>query len=669
MLDSAMRSDRLDEINFKLLDIKQLSKMEWLVTNGIGGFASGTVSGVLTRRYHGYLIAALDPPVKRVNMLAKFDEVVQYKGQRFAFSSNLCQLNEGEAEIQAGCDGLSRFHLDGSIPTWTFKFDSAVFRKQIWMEQGENTTYVLYTYLAGEDEIILNLEAYCCYSDFHHTNKISSPYTLRIQKNGLSVKADKKAKEYFMLSNSSGISSKNGKECVCYLSEEDYRGMDAHSSFYQRGFLSSKLHPGQSLTAVITTNPHADIDGLSAYSRRKDREFSLLLKSKQENAPNWIQQLVLAADQFVVERSIGKQDGYSVIAGYPWFSDWGRDTMIALPGLALSTRRFNLAESILRTFAKYVDQGMLPNRFPDLGEEPEYNTIDATLWYFEAIYKTYKAISGIDPRRALGLIKELFPILGNIIEYHIKGTRFNIKMDPNDGLLSGGESGVQLTWMDAKVNGYVVTPRDGKPIEINALWHSALIIMAEFAKILGEEVKYYNNIARRVCQSFERFWNQDFDYCFDALDGTNGDDDTLRPNQVLAVSVSFPPLSIERQKKILLTCEQFLLTPVGLRSLATNQKNYVGKYGGDIWDRDTAYHQGTIWGWLIGPYLSSYLRIFGDREYVHRYLREFVDQINYHGLGSISEIFDGDYPHTPRGCIAQAWSVASALQVWSELSQ
>ena len=312
---------------------------------------------------------------------------------------------------------------------------------------------------------------------------------------------------------------------------------------------------------------------------------------------------------------------------------------------------------------------MLPNRFPDLGEEPEYNTIDATLWYFEAIYKTYKAILVTDTRRALGLINKLFPILDSIIDHHIKGTRFRIYMDQNDELLSGGEPGVQLTWMDAKVNGHVVTPRNGKPVEINALWYSALEIMAEFAKVLGQETKHYRNIAKRVNKSFDRFWNQDLGYCFDVLDGTNGNDAALRPNQILAVSVSFPPLSKERQQKVIQTCEKYLLTPAGLRSLAVNQEGYVGKYGGDIWKRDSAYHQGTVWGWLMGPYLSSYLRVFGDRETVHCYLREYVDQINNHGLGSISEIFDGDYPYTPRGCIAQAWSVASALQVWLELSQ
>ncbi len=389
-----------------------------------------------------------------------------------------------------------------------------------------------------------------------------------------------------------------------------------------------------------------------------------LADEPQENAPKWVRRLVLAADQFVVDRPLaGGGTGKSIIAGYPWFGDWGRDTMISLPGLALVSGREDVARTILRTYAGYVDGGMLPNRFPDSGQAPEYNTVDATLWYFQAI-RAYHGATGDND-----LLGELFPILAGIIEQHQGGTRYNIGVDPADGLLHAGQPGVQLTWMDAKVDDWVVTPRIGKPVEVNALWYNALTAMVRFARRLGEPADTYQAAADRARQGFGRFWNQAAGYCYDVLDGPEGHDPALRPNQVFAVSLPDSPLTPEQQRAVVDVCGRHLLTPFGLRSLGPDEPHYQGHYGGDIMARDGAYHQGTVWGWLLGPYCLAHYRIHGDQEQALALLSAMTKHLDEAGMGSLSEIFDGDDPFTPRGCFAQAWSVAETLRAWQVLSQ
>jgi predicted glycogen debranching enzyme len=374
-----------------------------------------------------------------------------------------------------------------------------------------------------------------------------------------------------------------------------------------------------------------------------------------------IAQLVLAAGQFIVRRCLpAEPEGRSVIAGYPWFSDWGRDTMIGLPGLALATGRHTLAARILRTFAHYLDRGMLPNRFPDGGQAPEYNTVDATLWYFEAIRVYYEATKDD------ALIRDLYPALREIVEWHLRGTRFQIHMDPADGLLYSGEEGVQLTWMDAKVGDWVVTPRHGKVVEINALWHNALRIMADFSSLLCEPPEPYETLAEQARAGFSRFWNKEAGYCYDVIDGPSGDDPAPRPNQLFAVSLFHSPLSEVQQRAVVDACARHLLTSHGLRGLAPEHPAYIGHYGGDRHTRDSAYHRGTVWGWLIGPFVSAHLRVFRDPATARSFLQPLLQQLASHGLGSLSEVFDGDPPHAPRGCIAQAWTVAEVLRVWHE---
>jgi predicted glycogen debranching enzyme len=406
------------------------------------------------------------------------------------------------------------------------------------------------------------------------------------------------------------------------------------------------------------------LDGDWALSQRQNHEQAMLNRwaPQHPNAPDWVQQLVLAADQFIVGRKIeGEPAGKSVIAGYHWFGDWGRDTMIALPGLTLATGRLEIARSILRTFARHVDQGMLPNRFPDEGDIPEYNTVDATLWYFQAI-RTYHDATGDDE-----LLRELYPVLADIVEWHRKGTRFQIHVDPEDGLLYAGEADVQLTWMDAKVDDWVVTPRTGKPVEVNALWYGVLRSQTYFAQRLGHPTDEYQRLADQVAQSFDRFWNPDTGYCYDVIDGPKGNDPALRPNQIFAVSLADSPLTPDQQKQVVDVCGQRLLTPYGLRSLSPNHPDYQGVYGGDRWQRDGAYHQGTVWSWLLGPFVLGHWRVYRDQEKALQYLAPMANHLREHGLGTISEIFDGDMPYAPRGCIAQAWSVAEVLRAWNEL--
>jgi predicted glycogen debranching enzyme len=381
------------------------------------------------------------------------------------------------------------------------------------------------------------------------------------------------------------------------------------------------------------------------------------------NAPAWVRHLVLASDQFIVERrSASHPEGRSVIAGYHWFGDWGRDTMISLPGLTLATGRPEVAAEILRTFAEFVDQGMLPNRFPDAGETPEYNTVDATLWYFEAL-RAYYAATG-DAR----LIADLYPALTDIIEWHERGTRYGIAVDPGDGLLKAGEPGVQLTWMDAKVGDWVVTPRIGKPIEINALWYNALLTMESFARLLGKSPAQFQRRSEQVRANFERFWNPAAQSCFDVLDGPGGHEAALRPNQIFAVSLPASPLSAERQRAVVEACARELLTSHGLRSLAPGEPGYIGVYRGGPAERDGAYHQGTVWGFLLGPFALAHYRVFGDREAARRFLLPLSHHLRDSGLGTMAEIFDADPPFAPKGCIAQAWTVSETLRAWMELS-
>lgn len=655
-------------------------RREWLVTNGIGGFAMGTVSGLLTRRYHGLLIAALNPPLGRTLLLTKLDETATYNGRTYPIFANRWAADL-VVPSAGGYNYLECFHLEGTTPVWTFALGDALLEKRVWLRPGENSTYIHYHLLRANGPVQLVCKALVNYRDYHHSSR-GDGWQMQIEPagRGLKLTAYEGATPFYLLSDGAEATPQHDWYKNFYLSVEAFRGIEPEDDNLFAGSFQATLRPGESLTLVASTEATPTLDGVAAYAERQSYEQALLAGSQ---APTAIQQLVLAADQFIVRRQTpAEDDGRTIIAGYPWFSDWGRDTMIALPGLTLATGRAEVAAKILRTFAHFVDQGMLPNRFPDAGETPEYNTVDATLWYFQAIHAYYAATN--DSR----LLGELFPILEDIIRWHQQGTRYQIHQDPADHLLYAGEPGVQLTWMDAKVGDWVVTPRIGKPVEINALWYNALRLMADFAYVLEEEAgirglgdeeigqspisnlqspSEYLALAEQVQQGFGRFWNEPAGYCYDVLDSPDGTGAELRPNQLFAVSLPYSPLADWQQKAVVEACGRTLLTSHGLRSLSADDKGYIGRYGGNQKQRDAAYHQGTVWGWLIGPFVEAHLRVYGDRPLARSFLQPFFHHLADHGLGNISEIFEGDAPHTPRGCPAQAWSVAELLRIWQLL--
>jgi predicted glycogen debranching enzyme len=649
---------------------------EWLVSNGIGGYASGTIAGSLTRRYHGLLIAALNPPLGRTLLLAKLDETAVYADRDEPLYTNRWADVTGAGTTIAphGYRHIEHFALDHGIPTWNFAIDDALLEKRIWMQQGANTTYIQYRLKRATHPLQLKIKALVNYRDYHsQTTGKGWPMAISPCPNGVAITAHAEAKPLYLLSLGGQIRPEQTWYYNFDLAIERYRGLSDRENHLHAATIVITLNPGESYTIVASTEPTPNLNGKTAHQAQLSHSQQRLQSwqthhAEHQHEPPWIQQLILAADQFIVDRASPNEPmGKTIIAGYPWFSDWGRDTMISLPGLTLTTGRPEIARSILRTFAQHVDRGMIPNRFPDAGETPEYNTADATLWYFEAI-RQYHQATGDDE-----LLQELFPVLATIIDWHCQGTRYNIHLDRGDGLLYAGESGVQLTWMDAKVGDWVVTPRIGKPIEINALWYNALRTIAQFAHHLNQPDRDYVALADRAHKHFSRFWNAGLGYCYDVLDSPDGNDAALRPNQLFAVSLPngrathWPGLFEQsQQRQIVDRCAQTLLTSYGLRSLSPNHPQYQGHYGGNQLQRDGAYHQGTTWGWLIGPFVQAHLRAYQNPAQARQFLQPMADQLYTHGLGSLSEIFDGDAPIAPRGCIAQAWTVAEVLRVWYE---
>jgi predicted glycogen debranching enzyme len=648
-----------------VLDVAE--QREWLVTNGIGGFASGTVSGNLTRRYHGLLVATQHPPAGRMQLVAKLDEQLRYDSVDYPLGTN--RWTSGAIAPQ-GYVHIESFRLDGTTPVWRFALGDALLEKRVWMGHGENTTYVQYTLLRGSQSMQLELRTLINYRDFH-SNTHAGDWRMKIDavKSGLQITAFEDAIPFYLLSAGATIESRHDWSLDYFLPLEKYRGLDDREDYLLAAVFRAALQVNQSVTIVFSTNASTALDGDVARTKNAKRESDLLAQWSSADAPAasaapaWVRQLILAADQFVVKRDLadapGDSDGKSIIAGYHWFGDWGRDTMIALPGLTLTTGRADIAKKILWSFARYIDGGMLPNNFPDAGGRPEYNTVDAALWFFEAVRQYFAATQDTET------LARLFPVMAQMIDAHVAGTRYQIHVDQADGLLYAGEPGVQLTWMDAKVGEWVVTPRIGKPVEINALWFNALETMASFAPAAKQSAEPFAKLAARVKQSFAKFWNDSAGYCYDVIDAPGiGNDAALRPNQIFAVSLPQSPLPTEQQKAVVDICARRLVTSYGLRSLAQSETGYQGRYGGNSRERDGAYHQGTVWGWLLGPFVLAHLRVYADRAAAMSFLEPLGKQIHSHGLGTLSEIFDGDAPFTPRGCIAQAWTVAEVLRAW-----
>jgi predicted glycogen debranching enzyme len=647
-------------------DLATAEKREWLVTNGIGGFASGTVAGLQTRRYHGLLFAALKPPLGRTLLASNVQESIEYDGRRYDLHS--CRWADGSVSPE-GFHLVESFRLEGTTPVWSYALGDASLEKRVWMEQGANTTYASYTLAQGCHPLRIEIKAFVNYRDYHSCTRAGG-WRMNIERieNGLRVSAFDGATPFYLLSQTAEAEPAHDWYYNFDLASERYRGLDDREDHLHAGTFRGALTLGETLTIVASTDAAPNLDGISTHFAQRAHEKALLdnwSAAKPEasrEAPWWVRQLVLAANQFVVSRPLADDsDGLSLIAGYHWFGDWGRDTMIALPGLTLTAGRPEIAARILRTFARFVDRGMLPNVFPDEGETPEYNTADAALWYFETVRQYVEATGD------MSLLRDLYPVLQEIIDSHVNGTRYQIHVDPNDGLLYAGEAGVQLTWMDAKVGDWVVTPRIGKPVEINALWLNALSSMRKFAQLLGRSSAAHEYLLKRTRKGFHRFWNEAAQCCFDVLDGPNGNDPSIRPNQIFAVALPETTLTSEQQKAVVDTCARHLLTSHGLRSLAPDDPQYRGRYGGSPIDRDGSYHQGTVWAWLLGPFALAHLRVYNDPARAGQFLDPMADHLNVHGLGSISEIFDGDAPFQPRGCIAQAWSVAEVLRAWTKI--
>ena len=634
-------------------DFDAATSREWLETNGIGGFASGTISGANTRRYHGILTAAAEPPLGRVTLVSKIEETLTIGDAAYDLSAN-----RYPARIYPqGYTYLRSFRLD-PFPIWTFEVDGIEIQKAIFMVHGQNTVVCRWKMrrMNGRDRRNVSLEVrpLVSFVDYHHLSKERAEFdrTYEDKPGVLQMRPQEDLPELFFHHTADHIQRTGYWYHDFEYAIERERGFDYREDLFQPFAL--RFDPCRTASVIVSTD-EPKLPDAPRLERSEVRRRAALVK-KAGAKDEFTAQLVRSADQFIVERG----RGHTIIAGYPWFSDWGRDTMIALSGLTLSTRRPEIARDILLEYSQHISQGMIPNRFPDAGDEAEYNTADATLWYFEAIRAYVEATGDHTFVR-----DQLYEKLADIFVWHLRGTRYNIHID-TDGLLYAGEHGSQLTWMDAKIGDLVITPRVGKAVEIQALWYNALRIMADFAGLFGdsEDRVRYLAMADLTKLSFNAlFWNEADECLYDVInDGER--DASIRPNQIFAVSLKHSMIDAERAKKIVDKVAAELLTPVGLRSLSPNDSRYVPVYIGSPFERDSAYHQGTVWGWLIGPFVDSYRRVYPDRtDRVDEILDGFRKHLTEAGVGQISEIFDAEPPHAPRGCPAQAWSVAEVLRV------
>lgn len=629
-----------------------LRNLEWLESNGVGGFASGTASGAHSRRYHGLLIAALRPPVQRMALLSKLDATILTDHGRFELGAN----QYPGAVHPRGFSRLTAFER-GLCVSFRYTAPGAELNLQILCPSGENTTLLRYEYAGDYPSIRLQLEPFYAIRDFHALTRANADLRTDYQfKEGvLSTRCYATAPElHLCVPDSSFVFDPRWHYNFEYAIEQE-RGMDYQEDLFRHGYFALTLERGKAMViaASLAAPRGRDLDQLWAAEMSRRRR---LAARGPGGAIGGV--LRLAGDQFIVARSRGR----SVIAGYHWFADWGRDTMISLPGLTFFNGRHAEARSILREFAGHIDQGMLPNRFPDHGEAAEYNTVDAALWYILAIHGLVSATQDYD------FAREMLPSMEGIVRDYIAGTRYGIRVDPADGLLRSGEPGLQLTWMDAKIGDYVVTPRTGKAVEINALWFNALHMVAALLQGVQQAAaaQPYLELATQISGSFtDRFWNEGERCLYDCIADDGTGDGAVRPNQIYAISLPYALLSGEKAEAVLRTVERDLLTPRGLRSLSPRDSRYRGVYQGSMYDRDSVYHQGTVWAFLLGAFVDALVAVRGEagRLQAQTIIQQFLAHLDEAGVGALSEIFDGDAPHRPRGCIAQAWSVAEVYRV------
>ncbi|HUL41566.1 MAG TPA: amylo-alpha-1,6-glucosidase [Burkholderiales bacterium] len=650
-------------------NLAEAERREWWLGNGLGGYAAGTIAGTLTRRYHGLLIAPVNPPLGRYLVFAKADATMNDGRRDWPLATN--RWSSGAVEPQ-GFVHIESFHLDGRMPVWRYAIGEYVIEQRIWLEPGANATYVAYRLepnpLPPQTQLMLSVKLLINARD-HHVNTRPGQFSpvIECQTQSLKVRHPNWFTLHFRACCGS-IESRHDWYENFDLPVERERGLPDRDSHLCVGVATFELRSGEWAGFVASLSEQASPAIEDAMRRFHWRDAELLRRAKVQvpeliDAPQWVDQMALAANTFIFARPLPDfPDGQSVIAGYPWFGDWGRDTMIALPGITLATGQFDCARNILQTFAHFIVRGMLPNVFPNAGDTPEYNTVDAALWYIEA-WRAYIAAT----RDALAL-RAVFPVLQEIIRCYRDGTRYEIGMDA-DALLRAGEPGVQLTWMDAKVGDRVVTPRIGKPVEINALWYNALQSMAQFATDLKQPAQIYQELAARTRYGFSRFINRENGGLYDVLDGPQGTDSTVRPNQIFAVSLPYSPLHKDTQIGVVRLCGRELLSSYGLRSLSPSHPDFHPYYVGGVMVRDGGYHQGPVWAWLLGHYVLAEYRVHGDAKAAQRRLEPLEDHLLDAALGNISEIFDGAPPHTPRGAPCQAWSVGCVLETWLQLER
>jgi predicted glycogen debranching enzyme len=649
--------------------LQQSERREWWLANGLGGYAAGTIAGSLTRRYHGLLIAPVDPPLGRRLVWAKADAELVDGEQSWPLFTNRWT---GGTVSPAGHVHIESFRLDGAMPVWLFAIGLIRIEARIWLEPGANTTHVGWRLLPSPEpsDRPPSLHVRLMVNDRdHHGQTATGGLDPRLESDETVLRV--RQRDFTLTLRACHGAMIPARQWIenFDLPVERERGLSDRDNHLQVAEARLELVPGEWVGVTGSLEGPASSDLGAALKRRRKRQRDVLDQAARHipemtAAPDWIAQLLLAADSFIFARALpGRPDGKSVIAGYPWFGDWGRDTMICLPGLALATGRPDWARDILLTFAGFVDRGMLPNVFPGAGEKPDYNTVDAGLWFFEGWRAYLEASDDLDS------LAQVFPILSEMVEWHLRGTRYGIHVDPQDALLGAGEPGVQLTWMDAKVGDWVVTPRIGKPVEINALWYNALCIMAAFAGARGRPAEIYRNLAERVRASFLRFTDERTGGLYDVIDGPFGNDGSIRPNQLLAVSLPHSPLAPDLRARIVALCGQQLLTSYGLRSLSADHPDYAAHYWGDPRHRDGAYHQGTVWAWLLGHYALAEYRVYGDAGLALQRFAAMRDHLFDAGLGTISEIFEAEPPHLPCGTPSQAWSVACLLEAWWRLER
>jgi predicted glycogen debranching enzyme len=640
------------KISFGQLD--SLRHLEWLETNALGGFAASTVIGMNTRRYHGLLVAATKPPVGRCVLLSKLEETLLVNGESFELS-----VNQYPGAIHpTGYRFLVDFSPD-PFPVFRYVAGGVELEKRLFLVHGENSVVVQYRQLAGPP-CDLEIRPLIAFRDYHATTHRNDALNPAIEQSAqvLSIQPYRDLPRLYFAHNTWSVQRTGDWYNNFEYAVERERGLDDHEDLFQPFLLRFSLGVESPATVVASTNEHrtAAEASLLENAERRRRET---VRSRTPIPTPFFERLTSAADQFLVQRG----DFQTIIAGYPWFSDWGRDTMISLPGLTLATKRFDDARKILLAFAQYVSQGMLPNRFPDAGERPEYNTVDATLWFFEAA-RAYVAYSGDFDL----ILERLLPAFREILQWHLEGTRYGIRCG-DDGLLTCGQPGVQLTWMDAKVGDWVVTPRIGKPVEIQALWFNAIVSMANFCRRAGDldSAAVCETLAAKAKASFHmQFWTSDRSSLCDVVTLEGKQDESIRPNQIFAVSLHHPLVEGSAARSVVETVKRELLTPMGLRTLSSRDVAYKGRYQGGVHSRDSAYHQGTVWPWLMGPFVTAYCRTAIDRKAARGEARVWLEAFERHlddsCFGQISEIADGDFPHAPRGCVAQAWSVAELLR-------